>query len=334
MTQRINRNKAKPRKKAFNINFNNKDNVMIIGADSFIGSPMIEAITLSNKNAIPIPSSKDKPDYENIFSKQKKKIDSIIYIDGKSSYKGETIADTLMTYRQKNCYQALDLIKIANKNNVRRFIYLSSAKIQKRIESIHPNEALSQITNNLDAYLFSKYEAEIKLTIFAQNNNIELTIIRAPLIYGPNVKGNFLALMNLIYKGFPLPFGSLKNKVSLIFVKNLCDAFIKANNKPEASGKIFTVADKKPIRVSYLIKYLIKSLNSSSILLPVPKFILTIIAKISDNEAKAKKLTDKFIINHEQIYDDLGWEPPFSVFEGLEETSKWYKEKIKSKLAK
>jgi nucleoside-diphosphate-sugar epimerase len=334
MIQRTSRKKSKTRKKTFSHNYNKKDNIMIIGADSFIGKPMIEAVTISNKNAIAIPSNDEKIDYNKIFSKQKEKIYSVIYIDGKSSFCGKTISETLQTYRLKNCYQALDLIKAAKENNVKRFIYLSSAKIEKRIESIHPNEALKQITNNLDAYLFSKYEAEVKLTIFAQKNGIELTIIRAPLIYGPNVKGNFLALMNLIYKGFPLPFGSLKNKVSLIYVKNLCDAFVKVINKPEAHGKIFTVSDKKPVRVSYLIKYLIKSLNSSSILIPIPKFILNLIAKIFDNEAKAKKLMDRFIINNCKIYDDIGWEPPFSVFEGLEETSDWYKEKIKSKLAK
>jgi len=330
-TRRTNKKKTTSRKPITRIK-HNKDKVMIFGADSFIGAPMIDAINHANKKAIPVKSSEDN--YEKIFEKQKEKIDSVVFIDGKSSYTNGTIDNILKVYREKNCYQPLDLIKIAKQNNVRRFIYLSSAKIEKRIESIHPNEALKQITNNLDAYLFSKFEAEVKLTIFAQKHGIELTIIRAPLIYGPNVKGNFLALMSLIYKGYPLPFGSLKNKVSLIYVKNLCDAFVKSINKPEADGKVFTVADKAPIRISFLIKYMIKLLKSSSLLIPVPKFILSIIAKISDNEAKVKKLTDKFIVNQNQIYDDIGWEPPFSVFEGLEETSNWYKEKVKSKLAK
>ena len=182
------------------------------------------------------------------------------------------------------------LAEAAARAGVRRFLYMSSAK------AAAPD----------DDYGRAKLAAEQAIS------KPGVVILRPPLVYGPRVRANFLALMRAIARGWPLPLASIENRRSLVFVGNLCDAIIACLESPGAAGKTLGVADGAPVSTPALCRAIGRALGRPARLFPFPPALLP-----------SERLTGSLVIDDGELRA-LGWRPPFSMEEGLKRTAAWY----------
>jgi nucleoside-diphosphate-sugar epimerase len=180
----------------------------------------------------------------------------------------------------------------------RRFVYLSSAKAAEPA----------------DAYGHAKRIAEQGLIATA---GLEPVILRPPLVYGPRVKANFLALLRAIDRGWPLPLASVRNRRSLVFVGNLCDAILRCL-ADAPSGRIYAVSDGAPVSTPELCRALAGALGRHARLLPCPPALLRLLPG-------AARLAESLEVDDRALREELHWRPPFTFEQGLRHTAEWYR---------
>lgn len=207
---------------------------------------------------------------------------------------------------------------------VRRFIFASSVMVygdELWGRSIHDKS----LPTPSEPYGRSKLEAERVLAEISSNSGLEITIIRIPLVYGPSARGQLLRLMRVCSRPFLLPFASVHNQHSMIYVGNLVDALILCSDHPKAAGQIFLVRDNEDVSTPQLIASLRKALGRSPLLFSLPECLLRPFGAFVRHHISIAISPDSFVIDDSRIRQVLGWDPPFSLSEALEETATWYK---------
>ena len=245
------------------------------------------------------------------------KIEVIIHCAGRAHVMNETAASPLEAYRQTNVQGTLNLAHKAVKSGVKRFIYLSSIKVngeQTTTQAFHPNDDV----RTEDPYGLSKYEAEQALLELSQRTGLEVVIIRPVLIYGPNVKANFKSMVNLATKKLPLPIGCLNNKRSMVSVYNLADLIHTCMTHPNANREVFLASDQDDISVKQLFEKLAKYQNNQLLMLPVPKSLINFLASLVGKKAVASRLCSELVVDTTKNTQLLGWTAPYSVDISLE----------------
>ena len=216
------------------------------------------------------------------------------------------------------------LAEEAAKVGVKRFIFLSSIGVNgistKKSEKFTSKDTPAPIEN----YAISKLRAEEALLDVSKKTGLEVVIIRLPLVYGERVKGNFLRLINIINKGFLLPFGKIDNLKSFIGLDNLIDLIIYCIDHPNATGKILLASDGEDISTPDLIKKLSNAMGKPKRLFPFPIRIIKSIGKIFKKSYEVERLLSSLRIDNSDTQKLLGWKPPFTLDEGLLNTVKWY----------
>jgi nucleoside-diphosphate-sugar epimerase len=180
----------------------------------------------------------------------------------------------------------------------RRFVYLSSLK------AAQPD----------DAYGRSKAVAEQALL---QMQGLECVVLRPPLVYGPRVKANFLALLRAVDRGWPLPLASIENRRSLLYVGNLVDAILCCLAGP-AQGRTYAVSDGAPVSTPELCRAIGRALGRPARLFPFPSALLRLIPPVA-------RLAQSQVADDAAIRAELGWRAPFSFEEGLRHTAAWHR---------
>lgn len=233
----------------------------------------------------------------------------------------EQATDPLFEFRRVNVDGTLNLARQAFEAGVRRFVFISSIKVNGEFTELgHPFLA-DQVPVPSHPYGFSKYEAEIGLKALSDETGMEVVIIRSPLIYGPGVKANFLSMMNWLDRGIPLPLGGLtKNRRSFIFLDNLVDIIVTCINHPAAANQIFLVSDDEDLSTSGLLDRMALALGRPSKLIGVPPALIIIGANLVGRADIAQRLCGSLQADIKKTKDLLGWSPPVSVDEGLRQT--------------
>ena len=249
-------------------------------------------------------------------------IDFIIHCAGRAHIMHETAESPLAAYRQTNVQGTLNLAQKAVQNGVKRFIYLSSIKVNGE-ETTHISFKPDDEFNSSDPYGISKYEAEQALLDLAKSTDLEVVIIRPVLIYGPGVKANFKSMIALAGKKIPLPIGCLDNKRSMVSLYNLADLIHTCMIHPKAKGEIFLASDQDDISVKQLFKKLADQQHKKLIMLPIPKVLITMLATLVGKQAVAKRLCSELVVDTSKNTQLLDWHAPYSVDESL---SKMFKE--------
>ena len=243
----------------------------------------------------------------------------------------EYVSDPLLEFREVNVDGTLNLANQAAKAGVRRFIYISSAKVNG--EYTQPNLPFGpeHTAKPEDPYSISKYEAEQGLMLLAKKYKMEVVIIRPPLVYGPGVKGNFLHMMHLLQKGLPLPLGALKkNKRSFISVDNLCDFIMSCVSHPNAANQIFLVSDDEDLSTTDLLLRLQILLGARAPLLPIPYWLLTPIARLLGKEPEITRLGGSLQVDISKSRELLNWTPIETVDTALRKAVQDYMHTLKS----
>jgi nucleoside-diphosphate-sugar epimerase len=229
----------------------------------------------------------------------------------------DKVDDPLAEYRRVNVDGTLNLARQAASAGVKRFIFVSSIKVNGEQTPLGQPFIADDTPAPDDAYGISKFEAEQGLKQLAAATGIEVVIIRPPLVYGPGVKGNFASIIKLVEKGLPLPLGSISNQRSLVALDNLVDLIITCAEHPAAANQVFLAGDGEDISTSDLLRGVAKAMDKPSRLIPVPSSVLMFAATVVGKKAAAQRLLGSLQVDISKARELLGWTPPISVEEGL-----------------
>lgn len=241
--------------------------------------------------------------------------DVIIHLAARVHVMGETSADALPLYRAANTVATLDLARQAAAAGVRRFIFVSTVKVNGEGGSAAYRE--SDTPALTDPYAISKWEAEQGLREIAAQTGMEVVIVRPPLVYGPGVRANFRSMMRWLARGVPLPLGAIYNRRSLVALDNLVDFLIVCATHPAAANQTFLVSDGEDLSTSELLRRLASALGRPARLLPVPAALLTAAASLLGKGDVARRVCGSLCVDIGKARSVLGWSPPLAVDEAL-----------------
>ena len=239
--------------------------------------------------------------------------------------------DPLTEFRKVNRDATLVLARLASKLGVKRFVFLSSIKVNGEMtrpgRSFKPDDV--HVPN--DPYGLSKYEAEQGLLALAKEASMEVVIIRPPLVYGTGVKANFASMMRWMGKPVPLPFGAIHNQRSLVALDNLVSFIslcVDREKSPKAANQVFLISDGEDVSTTQLLRKVGQALNHQAPsgikawLVPVPVSIMTFFAKLLGKGAVANRLFGSLQVDGSKARDLLGWQPVVTMDEQLAKMSK------------
>jgi nucleoside-diphosphate-sugar epimerase len=219
------------------------------------------------------------------------------------------------------------LVEQAVKAKVKRLIFLSSVKVNgdstdksKGVEFFTSKDIPSPQSN----YAIFKFETEKALWQVALKIGLEVVVLRLPLVYGRNVKGNLNTLIKFLYSKIPLPFGGIQNKRSLIGIDNLLDVVVRCVEHPDIAGKTFLVSDGEDLSTPELIRLISAAMGQPAKLFTVPIFLLNFLSFVIGKKKEINRLTESLQIDNSYVKKILNWTPPVSVEEGIR---KMFKEK-------
>ncbi|SEK02329.1 UDP-glucose 4-epimerase family protein [Paraburkholderia diazotrophica] len=250
--------------------------------------------------------------------------DCVVHLAARVHIMNEDAADPAAAFHATNVEGTLRLAAAAHRKGVRRFVFVSSIKaIAERDDGTPIHENYSPRPE--DAYGRSKLAAEEALRRLGDHTGLEIVIARPPLVYGPQVRANFLRLMDAVWRGVPLPLGGADARRSIVYVGNLADALVCCATDPRAARQCFHVADCGAPTVAELVRALAGHLGKPSRLLPVPAAWLRAAGRLTGRSAQVDRLIGSLQVDTSHIRDVLGWQPPFSTDEGLSATADWYR---------
>ncbi len=283
-----------------------------------------------------------------------KGIHTVIHLAARVHIMNDDAEDPLAAFREVNADGTRRLAETAAKSGVKRFILMSTIKVNgeqtgetedrrrktedgaekdgrsqassSSLQSSTKNE--KQRTKNLfteddtpapeDAYGISKWEAEQALHAVCRASSMEYTIIRAPLIYGPGVKGNMQSLLKLAATGLPLPLGAVHNQRSLLYLGNLTDFLARCIGHPAAANETFLLCDNHDLSTTELLRSMRQAMGKPPRLIPVPPTLFRLAGRLTGKTAVVDRLFGSLQVDCTKARTLLDWEPPFSVEEGIQ----------------
>jgi nucleoside-diphosphate-sugar epimerase len=323
---------------------NEKDQVLVTGANGFVGSALCRRLqkekwpvralvrsshSLSHNISFTDTAFIDDIGVESDLATHLEGIRTVVHLAARVHVMHDTAVDPLLEFKKINTNGTIALANVSVRAGVKRFVYLSTIKVNGEQTFDYPFSADVPV-HPIDPYAVSKWEAEQKLHEIGRETGLEIVIVRPPLVYGPMVKANFLKLMRLVDKGLVLPFGSIKNKRSMIYIDNLVDFLMCCIAHPVAVNETFLVSDGDDLSTPQLIGLLAKHLGKPDRLIPFPPGLLKGCAKLLGKGNVAERLFCSLQIDIRKAKKKLNWQPPFTVDYGLMKTGRWYKEKLGS----
>lgn len=259
--------------------------------------------------------------------------DGLIHLAARVHVMKERAVDPEAAFHATNVDGTLRVAQAACLHDVRRFVFVSSIKAVAETDHGQPLRE-SDTPAPEDAYGRSKLAAEQALCRLPDTSNtpdardaagLELVIVRPPLVYGPDVRANFLRLMDALWHGVPLPLGAISARRSLVYVNNLADALKQCATDPRAAGGTFHVADDEAPTVTELLQRLCRQMGRPARLLAVNPAWLRALERLTGTTKRTDRLTSSLRVDTSRLCGTLGWRAPYSLDEGLAETARWYR---------
>ena len=302
---------------------------LVTGASGFIGKPLcvellrrghlVRAAVRSagtefdGVERVPVGAIDGATDWSDTLTT----IDTVVHLAGRVHVMNDRADDPLAEFRRVNVQGTLTLARQAAAAGVRRFVFLSSVKVNGEMTPAGRAFSETDAPAPQDPYGQSKYEAEQGLRQLAADTGMELVIIRPPLVYGPGVKANFAALARAVQRGWPLPLGAVQNRRSLVALDNLVDFIVTCATHPRAANQTFLVSDGQDLSTTELVRGLARAAGVSARLLPVPVWVLRAVAAPLGKGDAVQRLCSNLQLDIAKARDGLDWRPPVSVDEGL-----------------
>lgn len=304
-------------------------NVLVTGASGFVGSAVCSGahdrgISIRATSRVPRSST---PNIQYVLTPSEdafddwypilQNIDCILHLAGRAHVMRETHSDPIALFRAVNVQSSLALADRAFKCGVKRFVYVSTIKVNGETTNGRPFR-FDDSPQPSDYYSLSKLEAEAALLAFGRMTGLEVVIIRPPLVYGPGAKGNLQSLSQCLQKGIPLPLASAAyNRRTLVYIQNLVDLLYLAVSHPAATNQIFLVGDSSPISTVELIRLMGVSMGCDARLFHVHPHLFKAGARMLKREFLYERLFCSLELDTAHTADLLGWTPSYSVQEGI-----------------
>jgi nucleoside-diphosphate-sugar epimerase len=302
--------------------------ILVTGANGFVGRALCEQLKVIGHEVVPavrrasnIPNAiilqeDDHFAWKNVLQG----CEAIIHLAGRAHVMQEQTTDPIQAYRQANVVTTLKIARQAVECGVKRFIFLSTIKVNG--ESTLPEQFFTpeDIPNPQDPYAVSKWEAENLLKDLAKETGLEVVIIRPPLVYGPGVKGNFAKLIQLVPKGIPLPFGAIENQRSMIALENLLDVIIRCADTikyPHLAGEVFLVSDGKPLSTKAILQEIALAYGLKLRLISIPSAVIRFLLSVIGKASTADRILGELVIDDQKTRDRLDWQPVITIREQL-----------------
>ncbi len=313
------------------------EKILVTGANGFVGRQLCR--TLSQKGFLVkaairqtaiapaeamhyVPVGDIGPDTD--WTEALRGVDLVVHLAGRAHMRRDRASDSMAEYERTNTLGTMRLAQMAAAAHVKRLLFLSSVKVNGEETHDQPFVETDRPAPR-DFYAVSKWRAEEGLLHLHQQGKLSVVIIRPPLVYGPGVRANFLQLIRLVDFGLPLPLGTIKNKRSLVGLRNLIDFIMICLHNPSAAGEIFLVSDAEDLSTPDLVQRIGGFLGRPTYLIPVPYQFMSIMARIMGKNDAFHKLCHSLQVNVEKSRNVLHWNPSFSVNAELDQTIKWYK---------
>jgi nucleoside-diphosphate-sugar epimerase len=239
----------------------------------------------------------------------------VIHLAGIAHISNNELRQSSSHFRSVNVLGTLNLAQQAAKMKVSRFVFISSVSVN----GVTSNRAFVEGDEPFPTCFASqcKFEVEKGLWAIQKKTGMEVVIIRPPLVYGPNAPGNFGFLLSVLEKGFPLPFGAIYNKRTIVGIDNLCDLIMTCVVHPAAANQIFFAGDGQDLSTTELLNFIARATGKSSRLIPIPSRLLMLAASLIGKKNIAQRLLGSLQVDISKAQNLLGWVPPISLEEGL-----------------
>ncbi len=314
-----------------------KQKILVTGGTGFVGGALLKRLvtrpdlqvlawirrvdSILPVGVVPVPVSLNRTF---AAGTQIEGVDTVIHCAARVHVMTDKAADPLAEFRKVNVEGTLALARSAVASGARRFIFISSIKVNG--ESTTPGRPFTadDTPQPADPYALTKLEAEIGLRALADETGLQVVIIRTPLVYGPGVKGNFLEMMRWLAAGIPLPLGAVDNQRSLVALDNLVDLIVTCIDHPAAANEVLLAGDGEDLSTSDLLRRLASALGKPVRLLPVPLAVLERGAGLLGKRAAFARLCGSLQVDIGKTRRLLGWCPPVGVDEALRVTATDY----------
>lgn len=239
----------------------------------------------------------------------------VVHLASRVHVMNESNDNDAALYHETNTFGTLRIAQQAADAGVRRFVFLSSVKVngEEREEAYSEDDRPAPI----GPYAISKRDAELGLWEIAERSGMEVVVIRPPLVYGPGVKANFLSMMRWLHRGVPLPFGAINNRRSLVAIGNLVDFIVKCIDHPAAANETFMVCDGEDLSTTELLVRLAAALEVKARLINVPVPLLKLGATMLGRGEILRRLCGSLCVDASKANRLLSWSPPLNVDDGL-----------------
>ncbi len=320
--------------------------ILVTGATGFVGRALITSL-LDNQtqvNAIVRQKTPELPvevkqyevadlgdlsstETQEVIKNSLQNVEVVIHTAARVHMMQDASVDPLLDFRKVNRDATLTLANMAVDSGVKRFVFISSIKVNGEATSAGNPFLPDDEHVPSDAYGLSKYEAEQGLLELSKQTGLEVVIIRPPLVYGAGVRANFASMMKWMNRSIPLPFGAIHNQRSLVALDNLVDFIaLCANRKksPQAANQVFLISDGEDVSTTQLLRKVATSLNKRAWLIPIPVSFMTWGAKLLGKAEVANRLFGSLQVDSAKARDLLGWKPVTTMDEQLKKTAKYY----------
>ncbi len=315
--------------------------ILITGASGFIGRAAVERFGHDERYQVVAASRRKQEnpvagvtyvetgdiDQATAWAETLNGIELVIHTAAHVHVRGKEDAEA--RFQAVNVGGTLNLARQALGAGVKRFLFLSSIKVNG--ESTAPGRPFlpDDVPAPADAYGRSKHEAEIGLKELSQDSDMAWVVIRPPLVYGPGVKANFLALMRWIYNGWPVPLGSAKNRRSLVAIDNLIDLIATCAVNPAAANEVFTVSDDDDVSTSELVRRIGVALHKPAKIAPVPGALMRAGAALLGKHRAVEPLVSSLQVDISKTGRVLGWSPVTDMQTALNKTARHFMEAMR-----
>jgi nucleoside-diphosphate-sugar epimerase len=307
--------------------------ILVTGANGLIGHSLCAALSRQTHAVVAAVRSANTPlmgieravigsiDSTTDWTTALLNVEVVIHLAARVHVMNDHAVNPLTAFRKVNVDGTLNLAMQAAKAGVRRFIFISSVKVNGEYTEIGRSFKDDSVANPQDPYGVSKLEAEQGLFMLAQQTGMEVVVIRPPLVYGAGVKANFASMMRAVKRGIPLPLGAIHNKRSFVYVGNLVSLILRCIDHPAAANQVFLVSDDHDLSTTELLRACALALGVKPRLLPISQSWIEFCAELLGKRDVAQRLCDNLQVDISKARALLDWTPPVSVEDGLKATA-------------